>query len=236
MKYLFFSITLILIGCQESVYFRQPQIDAKEMEQLRQNSCPIWKQEDILTQYECLKLGAKNNNPIDQQNLATFYLVSRAEGSKKEAFYWFQKAANQGLPQAQHDLAVMYLEGDGIEKDNNLAKKWAEKAIYNGMVGANGIIGVIESENKNFEKAFKLYQIAADTGFAPAQYNLGIAYHNGEGVRPDFKEAVKWYELAANQGWRPAIAVLVDIYSRGSPEIPKDEAKVQYWQSKLDNE
>ncbi|KKL46537.1 hypothetical protein LCGC14_2344550, partial [marine sediment metagenome] len=33
-----------------------------------------------------------------------------------------------------------------------------------------------------------------------AQYNLGVCYKNGEGVKQDQKEAVRLYKLAADQG------------------------------------
>ena len=40
----------------------------------------------------------------------------------------------------------------------------------------------------------------AEQGNAAAQYNLGVAYDNGEGVTKSDAEAVKWYRLAADQG------------------------------------
>ena len=33
----------------------------------------------------------------------------------------------------------------------------------------------------------------AEQGYAYAQYNLGVMYENGRGVRQDYAEAVKWY-------------------------------------------
>jgi len=46
----------------------------------------------------------------------------------------------------------------------------------------------------------KWYLLAAEQGFANAQYNLGVMYANGEGVPEDDKQAVKWFRLAAEQG------------------------------------
>ena len=42
--------------------------------------------------------------------------------------------------------------------------------------------------------------VAAAPKDARAQYNLGVKYANGRGVRQDDEEAVKWYRLAAEQG------------------------------------
>ena len=42
----------------------------------------------------------------------------------------------------------------------------------------------------------KYYRLAADHGLAPAQYNLGVMYGNGQGVPQDYVEAYKWLSLA----------------------------------------
>ena len=39
----------------------------------------------------------------------------------------------------------------------------------------------------------------AQNGDVYAQYNLGLAYFNGEGVEQDYAEAAKWWRLAAEQ-------------------------------------
>ncbi|HEB95521.1 MAG TPA: sel1 repeat family protein, partial [Sedimenticola thiotaurini] len=48
--------------------------------------------------------------------------------------------------------------------------------------------------------AFRLYRRAAESGYAPAQNNLGVAYEEGIGVAPDPVKAAYWYRLAARQG------------------------------------
>ena len=53
---------------------------------------------------------------------------------------------------------------------------------------------------KDFGEAVKWYLLAANQGYAAAQYNLGVMYHYGRGVPEDHKEAEKWYRLAADKG------------------------------------
>src|SRR6185437_11484706 len=48
-------------------------------------------------------------------------------------------------------------------------------------------------------KAWSYYRAAAFKRFAPAQYRLGIAYLNGQGVRADSAEALKWLAFAIGQ-------------------------------------
>ena len=56
---------------------------------------------------------------------------------------------------------------------------------------------------------------AAKQGYAPAQYNLGLMYTQGQGVRQDYVEAVKWYRKAAEQGHVDAQVNLGGLYADG---------------------
>ena len=48
----------------------------------------------------------------------------------------------------------------------------------------------------------KWYRKAAEQGSADAQYNLGVMYRYGYGVRQDSKTAYMWYFLASLNGER----------------------------------
>ena len=61
----------------------------------------------------------------------------------------------------------------------------------------------------------------AEAGDALAQSNLGVAYHNGEGVPEDDAEAVKWYRKAAEQGDAIAQTNLGFMYLLGEG-VPED--------------
>ncbi len=52
----------------------------------------------------------------------------------------------------------------------------------------------------DFSKAFVLWKALADQGIAPAQFNLGNMYANGQGVSKDDAKAALWYQRAAEQG------------------------------------
>lgn len=51
-----------------------------------------------------------------------------------------------------------------------------------------------------FEKAFELYQKAADSGDAYAEWRLADAYNNGDGVDFNHDEYIKWLNKAAKDG------------------------------------
>lgn len=57
----------------------------------------------------------------------------------------------------------------------------------------------------------RLYKLAADQGFAKAQYNLGLGYAKGLGGLPkDEHEAVRLITLAAEQGDENGKALLAE--------------------------
>ena len=71
-------------------------------------------------------------------------------------------------------------------------------------------------------------RLAAEQGDPDAQSNLGIMYHNGEGVPQDYQEAVKWYRLAAEQGVASAQGNLGVMYDNGEG-VPQDYVQAHKW-------
>ncbi|MBW8790792.1 MAG: SEL1-like repeat protein, partial [Rhizobium leguminosarum] len=66
------------------------------------------------------------------------------------------------------------------------------------------------------KQAANWYQLAADKGFAPAQYRLGSMYEKGNGVERDIAKAKGFYEQAANQGNASAMHNLAVLYASGA--------------------
>ena len=77
-------------------------------------------------------------------------------------------------------------------------------------------------------EAVRWYRLAAEQGFAAAQYNLGWVYANGDGVPEDDAEAVRWYRLAAEQGLAEAQYNLGLMYSNGEG-VREDDAEAVRW-------
>ena len=47
--------------------------------------------------------------------------------------------------------------------------------------------------------AVRWYQLAAEQGYAEAQFNLGVMYASGAGVPQDYVQAHMWFNLAASR-------------------------------------
>ena len=69
--------------------------------------------------------------------------------------------------------------------------------------------------SRQFDKARKLYGLAANQGNILAQYNLGEMLYNGKGGDKDLKEARQLFTLAANQGDIEAQFRLGEMLSNG---------------------
>ena len=72
--------------------------------------------------------GAVNNGVIDAQYaLGLLYATSDRYKNDRIAVKWWKSAALQNHAQAQHNLAVMYLEGRGVEKSRTRAIRWLQQ-------------------------------------------------------------------------------------------------------------
>jgi TPR repeat protein len=58
------------------------------------------------------------------------------------------------------------------------------------------------------KKAVELYRKAAAQEYASAQYNLGVCYELGKGIKKNMKIAVELYRKAAAQGEDRAMQAL----------------------------
>jgi len=61
----------------------------------------------------------------------------------------------------------------------------------------------------------KWFRLAADQGDAPAQFNLGVMYAEGQGVPQDNAQAAEWYRLAADHNHAQAQYNLGLWYAQG---------------------
>jgi TPR repeat protein len=61
-----------------------------------------------------------------------------------------------------------------------------------------------------------------------AQYNLGLMYHQGEGVQRDYKQAAAWYRKAAEQGDTQAQYNLGEMYEQGHG-VQRDYKQAVAW-------
>ena len=82
----------------------------------------------------------------------------------------------------------------------------------------------------NSAEAVKWFRRSADQGFGIAQFNLGIAYANGDGVTRNAQAAYGWFLLAKAQNVNGASQRLESLAKTLSPtERQAAESWVKDW-------
>ena len=69
-------------------------------------------------------------------NIILELCIQNGKGVKqdyKKAFEWYEKAATQGIAEAQNNLGVMYDDGYGVRQDKKIAKELYGKACDGGF-------------------------------------------------------------------------------------------------------
>ena len=128
--------------------------------------------------------------------------------------------AEQGLALAQYNLALMYKNGEGVERNLQEAFSWYRKVAEQGLALAQYNLAYMyyrgEGVERNFQKAFEWFHKVAEQGLALAQYNLAVMYYNGKWRERSFGEAFEWYRRAAEQGYAPAQYNLAIMHYNGA--------------------
>jgi len=125
----------------------------------------------------------------DKQFLSTYSIPMPTNDIE---FNQLVSLADTGNADANWMLAAIYSE------NNELAKSMAtyqraidrqDKYQTNAMVN----LGIMSAQQKEYKKAFALYQQAADLGNSAGYKELGTSYLLGVGVKRDFDKAKAYY-------------------------------------------
>jgi TPR repeat protein len=119
-----------------------------------------------------------------------------------KAAEWYQKAAAKDLPEAQYQLALLYIQGKGVKAAPEKAAEWFQKAALNGHAPSQsayaGLLIEGEGVKKNPAKAALWFLKAAKQDNGYAQRKLANLYFVGLGVPVDYKRCAAWYRRAAS--------------------------------------
>ena len=146
-------------------------------------------------------------------------LYESASNDKYKAAHWYQRAAEQGYSDAQHNLGLAYARGLGTPKNIPEAVKWWRAAGLKGNSDSQYNLGIIyatgaKGVNQNFKEAKRWWLLAAASGDALAQYNLGAMYANGVAGKQSYCEAARWWSKSQSNGFRQADVALENLGQR----------------------
>ncbi|MBM7452802.1 TPR repeat protein [Acholeplasma morum] len=159
----------------------------------------------VATAIEYLEKSAKIGFSEAQFLLGSIYEALKSDVGRIDVIFDnYSKAAIQGHAYAQYALALLYIDGEVVDKNYFEAKKWLELSALQHHYLALHTLGLFHYEGefgkKDFDKAFVYLKESADLGYASSQYYVGLMNKNGDGVEKNPDEAVVYLTLAANQG------------------------------------
>lgn len=164
-------------------------------------------------------------------------------GDYETAYAEFLESAAEGNAEAQLNLGIMYLLGDGSMPEESATGAYVifffhddtsgtlVRSFYPGWfvekINDLSLDGV--GVPTDYKEALRLFHLAADQENRYAQYNLGIMYTQGFGTQWDYQEALGWYLLAAKQGVAKAQTVIGTAYRYGGYDLPVDKLEAIRW-------
>lgn len=149
------------------------------------------------------------NNSEKQVELARLLYSLK---SYEEAFYWYEKAAALEEADGWNGMGCCYLVGRGVNKDEQLAIYYFEKAATKGSARAMCNLADYFSKLENSNEAFYWYEKAAKLGFSHALKGLGCCYLFGRGIPVNKEKAKELFEKAASQGSSRAMCYLAAYF------------------------
>lgn len=155
--------------------------------------------------------------------------------AKQKAIADLKEVAYAGNVNAQVQLGVIYLTGDGVNKDDAEALKWLRKAADQDNALAERYLAEMYFKGRgvpadNMEAA-KWLRLAADQGDPDSEHNLAVLYEQGLGVPHNVKEAANWMRKAAEQNFAAGQQGMGALYENGEG-VPEDPVEAAKWYQK----
>lgn len=140
------------------------------------------------------------------------------KGDDAQALVYYMRAAERGHAISQYFVGRAYYWGFGVEPDLDQAIAWYRKSANGGVINAvlelfNCLI--MKNTPEDDKEAYYCITTAANSGFAPAQYEFGRTFKEGLFGAPSMAEALNWFSKAAEQNYAPALVALGEFYEDG---------------------
>jgi TPR repeat protein len=155
------------------------------------------------------KAAERGHTPAQYQLALMYDEGIGIERDQTQARSWYAQAASRGDSDAQCNLAILCLNGQGGSVDLKTAINLLTSASRQGNIAAQATLASCYDNGRGVSKdpasAFELYlSVASSTeshpAVASAQYNVAIAYLNGDGVAREVSKATTWLQRAASKG------------------------------------
>ena len=173
----------------------------------------------------CLEFGTGVEQNLTEANAsyAKGAMLGDAESvaaqKKTESIAKVWTPAHQNDKDAQYELALCYADGNGIAKDDKVARLWMTKSADAGFPKAQMTIcdWLIKGFGgaKDPELGVKYCEKAANQNDPEAIAILGYYYFDGKVVKKDYKKAIESFDRACKTGSESAPYMLGYCYREG---------------------
>ncbi len=184
---------------------------------------------DKLKAKELYTKAAEAGYAMAQLNLAFLLEESVDKEELKQSFYWYEKAALQGVIPAQNNLGKLYSLGIGVKSDKKRAVYWFTQAANANDPIAQANLAVMylkgDGVDVDVDIAVKLLRKSAEQGNLASMLQLGEMFGNGNIVTQDYKEAFYWYDKALKMHDNVTALFHVGLYYYKGYGVPVDEEK-----------
>ena len=134
-----------------------------------------------------------------------------SRGDYSAAIRQWQGPAEKGDADAQFNLAQAYKLGRGVTQDLKKAEQLFALAAAQGHLQAADNLGLLLFQRGERANAMPYITAAAGRGDPRAQYVLGLAYFNGDGVEKDWERAYALVSLAQQAGLPQATTAITQM-------------------------
>ena len=187
---------------------------------------------DKLFQYA--RFIEKRDGPKDFNEVARYYRIAAAFGHykanhnlqilissgmasspdpEKESVDLAEQLIKAGVPSGYYDIGHYLLNGYGVQRDDEAARRYIRKAADLGNAEAQYYVGdILAPDNMAPDIAYALFQCAADQGHGKAANDLGII----ETIKRRYPSALHAFQQAAAAGDRQGALSLEDGF-KGPP-------------------
>ena len=197
---------------------------------------PIIPLAEILKRWQSVSLNetvsAAEKGDLTAQHFLGYYHVEGLGGKvdHEEGMRWYLRAAAAGFPNSLNNLGVIYLNGNGVTKDEAKAfdyfKKAGERGLWRAMRFASQILMHQQNGKGQMEEFRRKMEKAARAGDAEAQLQLGLLLLAPvSSAQIEVENAAYMLTKAAEQGRGEAYAVMGHFFM----ESHIDYTKARKW-------
>ena len=159
---------------------------------------------------------AEGGHPQSQFSLGLMHHLGRGvKPDLKTAYAWYKKSALQEHPPSINNIGMMYLNGEYVAQNREIAFKLFEMASAEHAQAKDNLGQCFENGwgvERDIEQAINFYQLAGEEGYVLGYYHLGRLFEKGYPDTPkDIDKAVEWYIKAAEKDVAKARARLIRL-------------------------